>query len=239
MSFWRRFFQSNNPRDLFFKFNPAGSTWRVVHWNAELEKSHHRNLTLEVQGQQHEIIRWDNFGEKSELRFYRDDGLLLKTKTHADDELKHLMNIGLHSLLKFSLEGDQPFMLEPVSGVTAMDFQNEARAQQWIQASFGTLMRAMDQFENKSDLILTASIFSGKVPDSQEHVLRVLAFNLDIFYYLEAEGNLRIMIFDDKDKGHGVSKTPAFHQIIKVTKPQFYDEISKLVHRIAKVGEIR
>ena len=239
MSFFRRLFHLENPRDLFLKFNPHGSSWRVVHWNADLLQAHHRNLTLEVQGSGHEIIRWDDLGDKAEFRFYKNDSLLLKTKTSSQDELKDLMNISLHSLLKFSLENDQKFMLEPVSGVTTLDFQNEARAQQWIQASFVTLMRALDKLENQSDLILTASIFSGTVPDSNEHVLRVLAFNLDIFYYLEPDGNLRIMIFDDKDKGHGVSKTPAFHQIIKVTKPQFYDEIGKLVHRIAKVGEIR
>jgi len=109
---------------------------------------------------------------------------------------------------------------------------------QWIQASFGTLLRALQSFQNNKELILTGACFSGKVPDTQEEVLRVMAFNLDIFYYLRPDSSLHIVIFDDKDRGHGTSKNPSFQQIIKVTKPQFYDEIIKLLYELAKVGEI-
>jgi hypothetical protein len=149
------------------------------------------------------------------------------------------MNLSIHSTLKYSMEINHEFMTTPVSGATTLDFQSEARALQWIQASFGTLTRALDNFTQRSDLILTAAVFSGIVPDSGENVLRILAFNLDIFFYMKQDLSLQIVIFDDKNMGQGGAKTPTFQQQIKVTKPQFYDEIVKLVHRIAMVGEIK
>ena len=62
---------------------------------------------------------------------------------------------------------------------------------------------------------------------------------MDIFCYFQNDMSLQIAIFDDKNQGHGSAKTASFQQIIKVTKPQIYDEKVKLVHRIAMVGEIR
>ena len=155
-----------------------------------------------------------------------------------DAELKGLMNIALHSTLKYSLEENHKFMVSTVNGATIQDFQNEARFLQWIQATLGTLMRALDSMAKDKDLILTAACFAGKAPDSQEDVLRVIVFNLDIFYYLRPDQTLQIVVFDDKNLGSGGAKAPVFQQIIKVTKPQFYDEITKLLHRMAQVGEI-
>jgi hypothetical protein len=129
-------------------------------------------------------------------------------------------------------------MVTPVSGATAIDIQSETRALQWIQATFGTLTRALNSLKGNREMILTAACFSGKVPESGEEVVRVIAFNLDIFYYLRPDFTLQIVVFDDKNMGHGNSKTPTFQQIIKVTKPQFYDEIIKLQHQLAQVGEI-
>jgi hypothetical protein len=148
------------------------------------------------------------------------------------------MNLSIHSTLKYGLEQNHEFMVTPVTGATTLDIQNETRALQWIEATFGTLNRALDNMKKNPDQVLTAACFSGKVPESGEEVLRVIAFNLDIFYYLRPDFTLQIVVFDDKNLGHGQAKTPTFQQIIKVTKPQFYDEIIKLLHHLAQVGEI-
>jgi hypothetical protein len=148
------------------------------------------------------------------------------------------MNLAIHSTIKHGLESHQDFMLLPVSGATALDMQAETRALQWIQASFGTLNRALDKLKSDGDLILSAVFFSGNVPESEEKVVRLIAFNLDIFYYLRPDNSLQIVVFDDKGEGHGQSKTPSFQQIIKVTKPQFYDEIIKLLSKISQIGEL-
>lgn len=237
MSWWNIF--SKDPRELFLSFTPLGSSWRVVTWNFDLEDPTARRWTVEVHGPKQKVIHWDK--AKSEtLTFFEDKKRQLKEKiSEQNSELRDLMNLAIHSTLKYSIDHNHDFMLTPVSGATALDIQNETRALQWIQATFGTLTRALDSMQGKKHLILTAAAFSGTVPESGEEVLRVMAFNLDIFYYMREDQTLQIVVFNDKDLGHGESKTPTFQQIIKVTKPQFYDEIIKLLHRLAKEGEVR
>lgn len=233
MSFWGYF--GKDPKELFLEYNPINSHWRVVTWNFNLDQNARRKWTIEVHGAGSKIIQWDT----SELRFFEQDKLVRRKKLKDEKkELKALMNLALHSTLKYGLEKNHEFMVTPVSGATALDIQSETRALQWIQATFGTLTRALANMKSHPDQILTAAAFSGTVPESGEEVLRVIAFNLDIFYYLRPDFTLQIVVFDDKNMGHGQSKEPTFQQIIKVTKPQFYDEIIKLLHQIAQVGEI-
>lgn len=237
MSLFGRF--GKDPKELFLEFNPVGSHWRVVTWNFDLSSPTARRWTVEVHGEGTRVIIWEQ-NKSKELNFYKDNRLLRKKRiSSSEDELRTLMNLSLHSTLKFGLEANHDFMLTPVPGATTMDMQNEARALQWVEASFGTLKKALDNFKKNPDLILTGACFSGKVPESGEEVLRLIAFNLDIFYYLREDGSLQLVVFDDKNLGHGQAKGPTFQQIIKVTKPQFYDEITKLLHLMAHVGEIR
>lgn len=232
-------FLGKNPRQLFLEFTPMDSTWRVVSWNFDLKNPTDRQWTLEVIKKETESIEWLKSGHE-ELKFFKNERLIRKRRIPADRaELKDLMNLALHSTLKESLESHHEFLLTPVSGVTTADYQNEARALQWLQTSFGTMMNALDKFATRPDLILTAAVFSGLEPQANMRVLRIMAFNLDIFCYFQADFTLQIAVFDDKNMGHGGAKSPSFQQIIKVTKPQIYDEIVKLVHRIATVGEIR
>jgi hypothetical protein len=228
-----------DPRTLFLEFSPAQSHWRVVSWNFDLKNPKERLWSLEVHKPMQESIEWAR-GATEEVRFFKNNKNVRSKKVSTQkDELHKLMNLCIHSTLKFGLESNHDFLLSPVSGANTLDYQNEAKALQWIQASFGTLMKALDQFQDRKDLILTAAVFSGTEPDSGLNVLRIMAFNLDIFCYFQDDLTLRMAIFDDKNLGQGGAKAPTFQQIIKVTKPQIYDEIVKLVHRIATVGEIR
>lgn len=231
-------FFGKDPRTLFLEFTPLESSWRVMSWNLDLKNLQDRRWILEVHNSEKQTIEWQRDNVEV-VRFFKNDRLIRQRRVanHRTD-FKELMNLSIHSTLKFSLENNHEFLLRPVSGANALDYQNEARALQWIQASFGTLTRALDSFEQKPDLILTAAVFSGTEPGSGSEVLRIMAFNLDIFCYFQEDSSLQIAIFDDKNLGQGESKTPSFQQIIKVTKPQIYDEIVKLVHRIAIVGEI-
>src|SRR5690606_16173736 len=97
---------------------------------------------------------------------------------------RDLMNLGLHSTLKYSIEKNHEFMVTAVAGATTIDMQNENKALQWIQASFTTVQKALESIENNKSSILTAACFSGISPETGEDVLRVIIFNLDIFYYL-------------------------------------------------------
>lgn len=235
MSWWSRHF-GKQPKDHFLEFHPFEANWRVVSWNFDVTAPGERLWAVENHGPRTRFIRWRR-EKQDELSFFDDKSLLKKAS--GDEELKTLMNLAVHSSLKYSLEHFQSHMLEPVPGATTLDFQNEARALQWIQASFGTLTRALDGVAKDSSLILTAGFFAGIEPTSGDRVLRLIAFNLDIFYYLRPDFSLQIIVYDDKDMGQGRAKAPTFQQIIKVTKPQFYDEMVKLVHRLAAVGEIK
>lgn len=236
MSLWGIF--GKDPKELFLEFTPVGSHWRVVTWNFDLEVPGTRRWTVEVHSDKPRTIHWEQ-NKHQELKFFEGSRLIRKRRiTEHSDEFRTLMNLSIHSTLKHGLEANHEFMLTPVPGATTMDIQNETRALQWIQATFTTLSRAVDSLKNRPDLILTAACFSGTVPESGDEVLRVIAFNLDIFFYLKEDKTLQIVVFDDKNLGHGEAKTPTFQQIIKVTKPQFYDEITKLLHNLAQVGEL-
>lgn len=240
MSLWDKLLNKGpGPKKLFLDFDPTNSTYRMVSWNLDLKSPKDRLHTIEVHKDKKEIIEWHNKGF-DEVRFFRNDKLLSKNKLSSNvQEHKDLMNIAIHSTIKFSVEENHEFMVTPVSGATNIDIQNETKFLQWIQASFGTLTRALDKFQQDPNLILTGAFFSGIVPGESDRVLRVIAFNLDIIFYLKADYSLQVIVFDDKDLGHGESKTPSFQQIIKVTKPQFYDEIVKLVHKLATAGELK
>lgn len=237
MSFFGMF--GKDPKDLFLAFNPLGSHWRVVTWNFDLDDPAKRRWTIEVHAHgKPRIIHWEK-GQHEELLFFEGTSLERKRRIpQNDEELKALMNLSIHSTLKYGIESNHEFMVTPVPGATTQDIQNESKSLLWIQATFETLTRALDGMKNRKDLILTGACFSGKVPDSGEDVLRIIAFNLDIFFYMRTDFTLQIVVFDDKNLGHGEAKSPTFQQIIKVTKPQFYDEITKLLHKLAQVGEI-
>lgn len=236
MSIWNFF--GKDPKELFLSFEPQVSGWRVVTWNFDLKEPGTRMWTVEAHGDVNKLIHWEK-RDVSELRFFENDRMIRKRRIpEPGDAWKALMNLTIHATLKFSLETNHEFMVSPVTGALTSDIQTESKALQWIQASFGMLTRALDNLKNNPDQILTAACFSGSVPETGENVLRLIIFNLDIFYYLRDDNSLQVVIFDDKSMGHGQSKAPTFQQIIKVTKPQFYDEITKLLHHVALVGEI-
>jgi hypothetical protein len=237
---WRNFFLKDRrgPKELFLSYRPDDYQWSMITWNFGLTLQSERQWIIESLGSESRrfSIQWKAAEGKEEIRF---SSKAVTPQSNTKEELQGLMNIAIHSTLKFRLEENHEFMLTAVSGATTLDIQNETKALQWIQASFGTLKRALDKIENDKDLIMTGGVFAGIEPQSGERVLRLLAMNLDIFYYLRPDFSVQIVVFDDKGVGHGSSKSPVFQQIIKVTKPQFYDEIVKLVNRFAVVGEVK
>lgn len=236
MSFWNWF--KKDPQENFLDFSPIGSHWRVVTWNFDLKGPEERRWTAEVHGPKQKTVIWSRKKDQDSLFFFQDQKLKQSLKT-AEPIHKDLMNLSIHSTLKYSIEKNHEFMVTAVAGATTMDMQNETKSLQWIQASFTTVQKALESVEKNNANILTGACFSGTSPETGEEVLRVIIFNLDIFYYLRDDKSLQIVIFDDKNLGHGKSKQAAFQQTIKVSKPQFYDEITKLLNRVAKVGEIR
>lgn len=235
----RDFFRGPDPKQLFLNFDPNGSHFSSVTWNFDLSSGADRRYMIEINKEQKETIDWHVSGNE-EVRFLHDGKIVRKRRLAKDrGEFVHLMNLSMHATIIAGIEEHKNFIVSPVSGATTLDYEPESRALQWIQASFGTLSRALKKIKNDDKMILTAAFFSGEEPSTGEKVLRLIAFNLDILYYFQKDDSLRILVFDDKNLGHGQVKNPSFQQIIKVTKPQLYDEIIKLTHEVATVGELK
>lgn len=238
MSFWN-FFGGRDPKELFLHFDPSGSKFSSVTWNFDLSSAGERRYMIESLREKKQTIDWHS-SRKEELSFLSDRKIeLKKTIGPRRTEYVALMNLAMHATIRSGLETHKEFVLTPVSGATTLDYESETRFLQWIQASFGTLSRALKKIHNDPGTILTGAFFSGEEPSSGERVLRLICFNLDILYYFQKDETLRILVFDDKNLGHGQVKGPSFQQIIKVTKPQFYDEIIRLIHEVATVGELK
>lgn len=239
MSLWNPF-NRKDPKDLFLEFSPLQVDFLTVSWNFDLKDPSHRQWVIEViKKDQKKGIEWKK-ADQEEIKFFENNRLLRKKRlARARQDYSALMNLALHSSLISGLEMHKEFMITPVSGATTQDIQNETRALQWIQASFTTLTQALKSLQQDSDLILTATFFSGKVPEADDVVVRLIVLSLDIVLYLRADQTLLVIVFNDKNLGHGGSKEPAFQQIIKVTKPQFYDEIVKLVNQVGLAGELK
>lgn len=237
MSFWSNLW-GKDPKELFLEFTPKDASFVSTSWNFDLKDPGHRQWALEVHKDKKEVIEWKK-AKSEEVSFFHNDRLTRKRRIPPlRKEYISLMNIAMHSTIMYGLEVHKEFIISPVSGATTQDFQNEARALQWIQATFGTLSRVLEKFKEDSSLIMTAAFFSGINPETRENVIRLIAFNLDIIFYLKPDATLQIIVFDDKNQGHGSAGAPTFQQIIKVTKPQFYDEMVKLTNQLAKAGEL-
>ena len=158
MSFLGYFF-GQDPREFFLKFTPEGSSWNIVTWNFDLKNPKDRQWTVEVLKHKSELILWGKSLHES-VSFFENTNLIRKRRVSKRQlDLKVLMNLSIHSTLKHSLEKNHEFMTAPVSGAITSDMQTEARYLQWIQASFGMLIRALDNMKNSPDQILTASFF--------------------------------------------------------------------------------
>lgn len=235
----RDFFRGSDPKEYFLKFDPAGSVFSSVTWNFDLTSVGERRFMVEIQKEKKETIDWLR-NSVEEVRFVVDGKISRKRRIPAQrNEYVQLMNLAMHGTIIAGIETHKEFVTTPVSGVTTLDYESEARALQWIQTSFGTLSRALKKIKNEEGMILTAAFFSGLEPASEDKVIRLIAFNLDIIFYFQKDGSMRILVFDDKNMGHGQARNPSFQQIIKVTKPQFYDEMIRLIHEVATVGELK
>lgn len=216
------------------------NSWTIFSWNLNFVHDSTKNFLLEhfdknlnyrvlckYDHRQFQSVEWgDNFSKK------------IRTSGLEDRELVDNLNLVVHGIISSALEYNKPAILTAVVGATTLDLQSELKALEWIKVSFKVLSQALDKIRSDQALVLTGGIFYGIEPQSQKRILRILAMNLDIFYYFEEDDSLRIVIFNDKNHGHGASTAPAFHQIIKVTKPQFYDEIIKLINKFTLVGEL-
>lgn len=229
MNFLKRIFKG--PKDQFAHLPVQSSVWTMLSWNWDLKKSNDRNVMLELSDRNQFQVVWNN----TELVFSKDQKITGAFSHKRSQELKDLFNLASHMAIKASIESHYDFMRQTSEG----DLNAETRSLQWIQASFRTLQGALDQVVQNPEMVLVSAFFSGVNPEIGQRLLRLVCFNLDINYFMLEDGSLRIVVFNDKNLGHGEEKEPSFNQIIRLTKPLFYDEMIKLLQQVSSVGEIR
>ncbi|GEM_PF-1168202 len=233
------FHKSSNFKAELLKVHPEDFSWRVVSFSFENSGYDHRHTKIQLQNLKgHWALQ---FPHLKKSRFPLLIQAADKKNSWPTDSIQledeKALNLFLHETIRVSMEEMLDFMRAPVTGVTSVDYQNEAQYLKWFEVSLTVLTKALERFEKDSSLVLTGCFFAGTRPENNERIVRLIIFNLDIFFYLRPDNALRILIFDDKDKGHGENQTPVFQQIIKVTKPQFYDQMILILQRITEYGE--
>lgn len=226
-------------KDHLLKIHPSDFSWRVVSFSFDGHGHDLRHTKIQLQKNQDQWLF--QFPQKKESTF----PLILSSgkeklswnASSVEMEDQKTLNLFLHETMRVSMEEMIEFMKTPVSGVTSADYQNEAQFLKWFEVSLTVLTKALDKFGKDPSLVLSGCFFAGRRPENNERLVRLIIFNLDIFFYLQEDNSLRVLIFDDKDKGHGSGKTPVFQQIIKVTKPQFYDQMVLILQRVTQYGE--
>ncbi len=236
----KNWFGGSDPfKSHLLKIHPEDFSWRVVSFSFDGGGYDLRHTKIQLQKANSEwLIQYPHQQKSTYPLVIVNNGN--KTTWHPSSlefEDQKILNLFLHETIRVSMEETLDFMRAPVSGVTSADYQSEAQALKWFEVSLSVLLRAMDKFDKDSSLVLTGCFFAGRRIENNERIIRLIIFNLDIFFYLQEDNSLRVMVFDDKDKGHGAGKTPVLQQIIKVTKPQFYDQIIHILQRITQHGE--
>ncbi|MDD0852825.1 hypothetical protein HBN50_06950 [Halobacteriovorax sp. GB3] len=115
-----------------------------------------------------------------------------------------------------------------------LDFEGETKAHEWIRVSFEVLKRALEEAKKKEDLLVEYRLFMGRRPNSNENLIRLLAYNLDITYHFRSNGDLQVIIYNDKNASRGSAKEPSLSVIFKAMKNQAYDELINLLSICAK-----
>jgi hypothetical protein len=221
------------------KTHPSDYSWRVVSFSFDVTGYDLRHTKIQLQNEKLQWLLQFPQQKKSSFPLIIDSADKKQSwkSSMVTAEEESVLNLFLHETMRVSMEEMLDFMRAPVSGVTSADYQNEAQFLKWFEVSLNVLHKALDKFHKDPALVLTGCFFAGKRAENGERLVRLIIFNLDIFFYLQEDNSLRVLIFDDKDKGHGSGKTPVFQQIIKVTKPQFYDQMVNILQRVTQHGE--
>jgi len=91
MSFWEIF--SKDAKELFFEFDPQGSSWRVVTWNFDTDLASGRQWTVEIQSEKSMLIQW-KLDTYPVISFFKNQKLIKRQKIKKDlKDLKDLMNL--------------------------------------------------------------------------------------------------------------------------------------------------
>ena len=187
----------------------------------ELRDSHHHTLAF---GRDGKAARWD-------LWF---DGTWIGGK-FGPSKPKFFASMWLftHLTLKEALNLYKEKSLQPVSGLTATNLQEESRALQWLQTSFKVLEGALESCRKNSGQLVVANF---KMDPNSFHLQ---CFNLDITIVFREEGFMSVVVFDDKNQGQGSAQNPSLLADFATLKPAVLDEFIKLSSLILRASEAR
>jgi hypothetical protein len=197
-------------------------------------ESRTQNLFWELEGQQKWTGNYKIQNQMSEIYIDLNNKRTFSLhKSALSNKQIQFLFWSFHQQIETKIEALKPLALAEVQGVTTQHLQDESRALVWLQTSLRVLKSALDKCEKDESLILQAFL---KIGTQSDVFLRIVIFNLDIAFTFLPDQSLEIVIFDDKNQGHGKSQTPSLKSHIRSLKAPFLNEIIPVISRLMDIA---
>lgn len=191
------------------------------------------NVRLEVGGEKNLILAFGINAKEGRWDVWENGSWEGGKFGRAKPKMFYPLWLFTHLCLKESFTPLKTSSLLPVSGQTSASLQEESKGLQWIQTSFRVLEAALENCERNKDQLVVASL---KLDQAN---MAFQIFNLDINVAFLSEGIMRVVIFDDKNQGHGSAKSPSLEVDFATLKPAVLDELIKISSKCVRAAESR
>lgn len=226
--------------ELLKEINPKESSWLAITKNQTIKESAIDEINLNTNGKDDYAISFlrSEGGEVkvayNKNKFKNSTGEFCDTDQIAAKATSALM----HEYLDFHLN---TFILRLKNSerTQALDPSGEIKGHEWLRVSFEVLKKAIDHALASEELVFDPTIFIGNRPGTNEELIRIMCYNLDINYQFLSDGSLHVRVFDDKNKNRGDNNKPSFHAVFIGMKNQVMDELIKLMGTIGAGLDLR
>ena len=109
----------------------------------------------------------------------------------------------------------------------------EDKALEWMRVSFQVLEKAIIESFTNPDFLFQTLLFLGVNPKTLNHEIRLIIFNLDMTFVLQANNLLRIKIYNDKNNQLGTNPKADLEGDFNFRKREMLDELIKLLSVIS------
>lgn len=226
--------------ELLKEINPKESTWLAIAKNQTIKEADKEEISININGKDEYVIsllQENNHDLKvayNKNKFKNCNGEFQDTNLIAANAASALV----HELIDYQLK---KFIIHLRNSETtqAIDPNGEIKGHEWLRVSFEVLKKAIEHALQSKDLIFDPTIFIGNRPGTNEEIIRIMCYNLDINYQFLSDGSLHVRVFDDKNRNRGDNNKPSFHAIFTGMKNQVMDELIKLMSTIGSGLDLR
>ncbi len=112
--------------------------------------------------------------------------------------------------------------------------ENEDKAVEWIRVSFEVLTKAVLESLTNPEFLFQSTFFCGVNPKTNKHEMRLMAFNLDMTFYLLDDNNLRVLIYNKKPGVEHLELKPVLMGDYSFRKREIFDHLINLLSVLSK-----